>query len=324
MKANEETTAAATRMACPLCQGREQRTEEHIRLADLEHEYRRQLGVSILAEFAPGTTEILLRRCRGCGLEYYDPGVAGSAAFYAALSRNEQYYSTTRWEFTETLRRLPQEPDRVEVVDVGCGDGFFLSLVPGKRKRGLELNPAAVQRARAKGLDVREGLLSDLPEQSADVITLFQVLEHVPRPVEVLRDAARALRPGGRLFIAVPNNDGYMGYTQHDVLNAPPHHPLRWRGEALRYVERVTPFALEELLAEPLAPEHLFNYRRARFVRGVSRLLGGRPLRYRVSPFTVFVRKLANAWTLASLRVTKARPSEPGSGASSLAIYRLR
>lgn len=317
--------APSTRpLPCPLCEGTDAQQLEAIRLADLEHEYRRQLQVEIRAEFAPGTTEIRLRRCPRCGLEFYDPSVAGSGAFYAALSANAQYYSTTRWEFTETLRRLPTPAESVEVVDVGCGDGFFLSLVPGERKRGLELNPAAVQRARAKGLQVQEALLDALPSGSADVLTLFQVLEHVPRPVEVLRDAARVLRPGGRLFIAVPNNDGYMGYTQHDPLNAPPHHPLRWRPDALRHVPRVAPFELEELLAEPLAPEHLFNYRRARFVRAVSRLLGGAPLRYRVTPLSVLVRKLANAYTLASLKLAPRRPDTPGSGASSLAIYRVR
>ncbi|MCC6232742.1 MAG: class I SAM-dependent methyltransferase [Verrucomicrobiales bacterium] len=317
-------TQGAGASPCPLCGGREQREEERIRLADLDHEYQRQLGVGVVSEFPAGTTEVELLRCLGCGLEFYQPGVAGSAAFYAALGRNQHYYSTTRWEFTETLRRLPSVPDQLDLLDVGCGDGFFLSLVPGTRKRGLELNPDAVRRARARGLQVQEGLLSAAAEGSADVVTLFQVLEHVPQPVGVLEDAVRVLRPGGRLFVAVPNNDGYMGYALHDPLNAPPHHPLRWRGEALRHVERVAPLVLEELLEEPLAPEHLFNYRRARFVHGVSRLLGGRPLRYRVSLFTTLLRRLANVWTMASLRLVPGRPTHPGSGASSLAVYRKR
>lgn len=294
---------------------------ERIRVADLDSEYRRQLGVPVLGEFPAGLTEIRWLQCGHCALGYYDPGVAGSAGFYAALGRSQQYYSTTRWEFTETLKRLPAEPD---VVDIGCGDGFFLSLVGGVRKRGLELNPDAVRRAREKGLDVREGLLDVLPDSSADALTMFQVLEHVERPAEVLRDAARVLRPGGRLFIAVPNDEAYIGRTLHDPLNAPPHHPLRWRAAALRHVPKIAPLDLVELDAEPLAPEHLHPYRRTQFVDAVGRLLGNRIPIYRVGPGMTLLRRVANLWTAISLKLAPGRPSEPGTGFSVMAIYRKR
>lgn len=305
---------------CPLCGSGQSTLLESVRVADLDAEYQRQLGVTVRGEFGPGVERLAMVRCGGCGMEYFHPGVAGSAAFYAALGRSQQYYSTTRWEFTETLRRIPAEPD---LVDIGCGDGFFLSLVGGTRKRGLELNPDAVRRAREKGLDVREGLLPVLPDASADVLTLFQVLEHVERPVEVLADAARVLRPGGRLFVAVPNNDAYIGQALHDPLNAPPHHPLRWRPAAMRYVPRVAPFELEELLLEPLAPEHRHQYRRAAFVGALGRLLGRRLPIHRTGPGMTLLRRVANVWTSLSLRVA-AVPSSPGTGFSVLAIYRRR
>lgn len=306
---------------CRLCGHARSRLIERVAVADLEHEYRRQFGVEVRSEFPPGTDFIELVRCQQCGLEYYDPAVAGSAGFYAALGRSRQYYSTRRWEFTETVERLPDQPD---LVDVGCGDGFFLSLIGGARKRGLELNPDAVTRARARGLDVREGLLDRLPDRSTDFLTLFQVLEHVSEPAAVLLDAARVLRPGGRLFVAVPNNDAYIGHALHDPLNAPPHHPLRWRAEALQYVPRVAPLDLEELLLEPLAMEHLHPYRRTRFLLAVAWLLRRRLPLHRVSGTMVFLRRLANVWTAVSMKVSRGRPTEPGTGFSVMAIYRRR
>lgn len=306
-------------VACPLCRRGDHVILERIRLADLDHEYRRQLGVGVLEEFPPGLEALTMRRCSGCGLEFYEPGVAGSARFYEAIARSQQYYSTARWEFHETLRRLPEAPD---LVDVGCGDGFFLSLVKGGRLRGLELNPDAVRKARARGLDVQEALLPALPPADAAVITLFQVLEHVQDPVEVLNQAARALRPGGRLFVAVPNNDAYIGRALQDPLNAPPHHPLRWRPEALRQVPRYAPFTLEELLLEPLAREHLYSYRRTQCVTALGRLLGRRLPQYRVCAGTTLVRRLANLWALAAVRLRSEPPSAPGLGFSVMAVYR--
>jgi SAM-dependent methyltransferase len=285
----------------------------------LDREYRRQLNVSIHSEFPQGTRHVLLQRCEDCGLEHYDPPVAGSAAFYQALSRIAGYYCGRRWEFEETLRRLPPDPD---LVDVGCGDGVFLAMVSGSRKRGLELNPEAVARARGRGLNVKEGLLGDLQNESTDILTLFQVLEHVPRPHEVLQEAARVLRPGGQLYVAVPNNDGWMGNAPHDVLNAPPHHPLRWRVEALRNIARIAPFRVEEILEEPLAPEHVFKYRQAQFRSSIGRLLGRRLPLYDVDAGGRWIRRLSSAWAMAAARLVPQPRGGPGSGASLLAILR--
>lgn len=288
-------------------------------MADLDHEYRRQLGLGVLDQFAPSTRDLRLWRCASCGLEHFQPLVAGSSGFYAALGRAQQYYSTTRWEFTETVRRLPPDPD---LLDVGCGDGFFLSMVSGTRRRGIEFNPDAAQRARDKGLQVALTRLEDVPAASADQVTLFQVLEHTPDPRGFLAAAARVLRPGGRLFVAVPNNDTWVGEGPSNPLNAPPHHPLRWRAEALRYAARLVDLRLEELLAEPLAPEHLYAYRRTRFLSGLGRLFGWQPPRYRLTTTSVALRKVANLWTEVSVRLAPGCPKTPGTGHSCLAIYR--
>jgi 2-polyprenyl-3-methyl-5-hydroxy-6-metoxy-1,4-benzoquinol methylase len=75
---------------------------------------------------------------------------------------------------------------------------------------GLDFSTEAVQRIRKDlQLPAYQGTLPcpELDSGSFDVVSMWQVLEHVHDPQEVLREAYRLLVPGGRLVIAVPNID---------------------------------------------------------------------------------------------------------------------
>ena len=61
-----------------------------------------------------------------------------------------------------------------------------------------------------------------------DAVTSFQVLEHVTEPASFLRACVKALRPGGRLLLGVPNNDSFLGLLEDNWLNMPPHHMSLW------------------------------------------------------------------------------------------------
>jgi 2-polyprenyl-3-methyl-5-hydroxy-6-metoxy-1,4-benzoquinol methylase len=107
-------------------------------------------------------------------------------------------------------------------LDFGCGDGAFLRRMHarGWRVLGLDLSEAAVRHVRCEpGLRALVGTLPhpDLSPESFDVITMWQSLEHVHRPLEVLQQAYRLLAPGGKLIAAVPNIDSA---------------PFRWFGPA--------------------------------------------------------------------------------------------
>lgn len=106
------------------------------------------------------------------------------------------------------LRQLAQSPKGL-LVDVGCGNGDKLHLAAqlGWRTCGIELDAAAVDAARARGLDVRQGgyeELTRLPEL-ADCILCSHVLEHVHDPLVLLQRLHAAIRPGGMLLISTPN-----------------------------------------------------------------------------------------------------------------------
>lgn len=310
-------TLDQTQDSCPLCNESDSIQIESIRVSDINSEYMRQFGVDVLNEFPSDMKLIHLRRCKACSLDFFSPTIVGSENFYAAIGQAPGYYTSDRWEFKETIRRLPENAN---LIDVGCGDGVFLRHVPGDRKRGLEFNPDAVKRAQEKGLLVEQASLESLPAESADFVTLFHVLEHVRDPAKLAGEIARVLRPGGRLFVAVPNTDSYIGSAIHDPMNAPPHHPLRWRAAAFEHLQTLVPLRIKRMDTEPLNDEHLYHYRRARCIAALSRLAGGRLPLHRVGLGMTIIRRTANIWSH-SLKYLAQAPAQGTPGPSLLVEF---
>ena len=104
-------------------------------------------------------------------------------------------------------------PERVRVLDVGCGLCETLGYHAGRgcEVHGVEADESARRIAAAFGFDVRVGLFdpSAYPPSSFDYVTLDQVLEHMTDPVSALRGVAQVLRPGGTAVVSIPNGDGW-------------------------------------------------------------------------------------------------------------------
>ena len=95
------------------------------------------------------------------------------------------------------------------VLDVGChtGETLIALRARGLEVVGLEPNPRAAERARARGLEVLSAPIeeADLPARHFRSVVLSQVLEHVRDPTTVLAATREALAPGGTAFVVVPN-----------------------------------------------------------------------------------------------------------------------
>ena len=99
---------------------------------------------------------------------------------------------------------------RGDLLDLGCSYGFFLNAARshGWKVKGIEMGPLASRFARDKyGLDVFEGTLdqANLAGSSLDVVTMFHVIEHAPKPLELLSAVAKVLKKGGSLVLLTPN-----------------------------------------------------------------------------------------------------------------------
>ncbi|HEU4535816.1 MAG TPA: class I SAM-dependent methyltransferase [Polyangiaceae bacterium] len=88
-----------------------------------------------------------------------------------------------------------------EVLEVGCGTGLLLERIAGfaRRAEGVDLSPGMLEKARARGLSVKEASATGLPygDASFDVACSFKVLAHVPAIERALAEMARVTRPGG-------------------------------------------------------------------------------------------------------------------------------
>lgn len=151
-------------------------------------------------------------RCLRCGLRYVNPRPvipppAGppDPEEEDRLARAERAPYFRRW-----LKRLRALSPGRRLLDVGCGTGVFLDLAVKKygfQGRGLEPDASAAAYARGRGLSVEEANLESpgAPSASFDLITFWDVLEHLPDPRAALAAASARLREKGIVLIKVPN-----------------------------------------------------------------------------------------------------------------------
>ena len=108
-------------------------------------------------------------------------------------------------------------PAHGRVLDLGCGDGLFTHLAAQQDllATGLDLEPEAIEQAKARTAQqtypgtppsFRLGVPGPLPfdDQQFDLVFMLDVIEHLPNPVAVLRQAMRVLKPGGTLMVSTP------------------------------------------------------------------------------------------------------------------------
>jgi SAM-dependent methyltransferase len=119
--------------------------------------------------------------------------------------------SDLRTTFRQRLRYLPEPGQAKRLLDVGAAAGYFVeqARAAGWDAEGLEPSRWASAYAREQlRVPVAEGTLESaaIAPASFDVVTFWEVIEHVPSPRDFLADVARVLKPGGSLFLSTPDS----------------------------------------------------------------------------------------------------------------------
>ncbi len=161
-------------------------------------------------------------QCNSCGFKFTNPrpeenklGDYYKSEDYVSHSNtkkgfiNSTYQMVRKYTLLKKLQLISKYFKTGNILDIGCGTGEFLNTCKHAKWKttGIEPSPDARKMAIENyGLDVKdEPEIKNLLPESFDIISMWHVLEHVPKLNERVEDLKRLLKPNGIIIIAVPN-----------------------------------------------------------------------------------------------------------------------
>ena len=186
--------------------------------------------------------------CEDCGTLYQSPRphISAFEAFYRQ-SKSSRYWAEVFFPAVAEIRREKIFRPRVErlaglcddeglnverLIDVGAGYGIFLeewrARFPHTQLTAIEPSTSLAQECRSKGFAVVEDIVENVVgyDNSADLVTCFEVLEHVYDPLDFVRVLKGLARPGAYVFVSTLGIDGFDLQVLREKSSqiSPPHH----------------------------------------------------------------------------------------------------
>lgn len=191
---------------CPLCDSASLRTVRTSSVAG-HPRYKPELPA-----------EMTWMACTACGHELAD-GYFDDAALALIFSQSNpgqqvgEVYEQARWIAARMVQRVARHVAGGRWLDVGFGNAALVITADefGYEAVGLDLREQEVSTLRGLGFEAHCRLMEDFqPDRPFDVLSLADVLEHMPFPKKGLRAAHGLLRPGGALLVSMPNADAFV------------------------------------------------------------------------------------------------------------------
>jgi SAM-dependent methyltransferase len=168
--------------------------------------------------------DFLILECRKCGLLVSNPRL--KQRIFNTITEIDSHQShqidvcaRNLGKYERFFKLLPAGGRHPRVLDVGCCRGEFVGLAVkhGYDAYGVDMVPVFVEYAKSsfgKRFAVVDSdlgaALEKLGVTTFDIITLWDVIEHIDEPIEFCRNLAQLLRPGGSIFLRTPNKHGQM------------------------------------------------------------------------------------------------------------------
>lgn len=143
---------------------------------------------------------------------------------FAELHESRHWWFVGRRRIVASLLEATLDDRRdLRILDIGCGTGGMIPVLsPFGRVTGIDPSEAAIRYSRERYGSQADFLRVDFPRETPpegghDLVTLFDVLEHLEEDAEALREAAGLLREGGRMVLTVPAHR--FLWSPHDDIN---------------------------------------------------------------------------------------------------------
>lgn len=182
-------------------------------------------------------------KCRHCGTVSFS-GQKGSEDFYDTVYMSSTYSRKDAWDYFFVITELSKKNTHMEILDFGGGNSPLAALNDyPKQLTVIDLSTSVRLNMEAKGVKCFASL-DDLPQgKKFDFIMLSHTIEHVDKPVELLRTLIHLLNKSGTIVITTPDSENEM--LLHSPLAWPPHHTVAFKPSALRK-EMIT-FGLQDV-----------------------------------------------------------------------------
>ncbi|MBL1280579.1 MAG: class I SAM-dependent methyltransferase [Fluviicola sp.] len=175
-------------------------------------------------------------------------------SFYESdYTRTNYFSSVTVARYNELLDSFEKFRKTNKILDVGAGNGFFLEIAKarGWEVHGTELTKKAIDFCRTKDINMEQGCLDEIKYEAEtfDVITSFEVIEHINNPKTIVPEMHRILRKGGKCYVTTPNFNSLLRYrlkAKYDVI-AYPNHLCYFTKKTLRKVFSEAKFSVEQI-----------------------------------------------------------------------------
>jgi SAM-dependent methyltransferase len=166
-----------------------------------------------------------LVKCNNCGFVFCGPipSLKELDDCYDRYERNDYLSKVTIKRYNELLDRFEPYRKTNKLLDVGCGVGYFLEAAKkrGWEVYGTEYTDQAMDICNGKGIKMNKGKLdpSHYELGAFDIVTSFEVLEHINNPMEEVKNFYKTLRSGGLLYFTTPNFNAFERYYLKESYN---------------------------------------------------------------------------------------------------------
>jgi len=199
--------------------------------------------------------------CNDCDFVYSFPYVGGDKTFYN-LAYVRSGYPSWKWEFDCALKLIKDSGlDQPRVLEIGAGDGAFIKalmreVTSNDNLVAIEYSDIGKEQIEKLGVSCLSEDIRSLNKaeyaSKFDVICMFQVLEHMDHLHELMETIKSMLKEGGRVIIAVPNENRIRFNELNDaLLDMPPNHIGRWTKKAFTALSRRHNFHIRQHVYEP-------------------------------------------------------------------------